>query len=69
MNRYTMGAACYLFGLTTLILFSAFPSPVLTYLFPIFFGMGYASTAALPPLITADPFLKEEPMEEFLDGS
>jgi MFS family permease len=26
------------------------------YLFPIFFGMGYASTAALPPLITADLF-------------
>jgi MFS family permease len=53
---YTMGAACYLLGLTSLILFSAFPSPVLTYLFPIFFGMGYASTAALPPLITADLF-------------
>ena len=53
---YSMGAACYLLGLTTLILFSAFPSPVLTYLFSIFFGMGYASTAALPPLITADLF-------------
>jgi MFS family permease len=53
---YTMGAACYLLGLTTLILFSAFPLPVLTCLFPVFFGMGYASTAALPPLITADLF-------------
>ncbi len=53
---YTMGAACYLLGLTALILFDAFPSPVLTYFFPVFFGMGYASTAALPPLITADLF-------------
>lgn len=53
---YTMGAACYLLGLTALILFSASASPVFTYLFPIFFGIGYASTAALPPLITADLF-------------
>jgi len=52
----TMGATCYLLGLITLILFSVFSSPVLMYLFPIFFGMGYASTAALPPLITADLF-------------
>jgi MFS family permease len=28
----------------------------MTYFFPIFFGMGYASTATLPPLITADFF-------------
>ena len=53
---YTIGATCYLLGLITLILFSVFSSPFLTYLFPIFFGMGYASTAALPPLITADLF-------------
>ncbi len=53
---YTMGATCYLLGLSTLILFSIFHSPVLTYLFSIFFGLGYASTAALPPLITADLF-------------
>jgi MFS family permease len=52
----TMGATCYFLGLITLILFSVFPSPVLTYLFSIFFGMGYASVAALPPLITADLF-------------
>ncbi len=53
---YTMGTICFLLGLITLILFSIFSSPVLTYFFPIFFGMGYASTAALPPLITADFF-------------
>jgi MFS family permease len=52
----TMGATCYLLGLITLVLFNVFPTPILTYLFPIFFGMGYASTAALPPLITADLF-------------
>lgn len=53
---YTMGTICFLFALTTLTLFSIFSSPVMTYFFPIFFGMGYASTAALPPLITADFF-------------
>jgi MFS family permease len=53
---YTMGSACFLLALTTLTLFSIFSSPVMTYFFPIFFGMGYASTAALPPLITADFF-------------
>lgn len=53
---YTMGATCVLLGLITLILFSVLSSPVLPYLFSIFFGMGYASTAALPPLITADFF-------------
>jgi MFS family permease len=53
---YTMGTTCFLLGLITLILYSAFSSPILTYLFPIFFGLGYASTAALPPLITADFF-------------
>jgi len=53
---YTMGTICFLLALTTLTLFSIFSSPVMTYFFPIFFGMGYASTAALPPLITADFF-------------
>ena len=53
---YTMGTTCFLLALTTLTLFSIFSSPVMTYFFPIFFGMGYASIAALPPLITADFF-------------
>jgi len=53
---YTMGTTCFLLALTTLVLFSIFSSPIMTYFFPIFFGMGYASTAALPPLITADFF-------------
>jgi len=53
---FTMGTACLSLALTTLFLYSLFSSPVLTYFFPIFFGMGYASIAALPPLITADFF-------------
>jgi MFS family permease len=39
-----------------LIVFSIFPSPILTYFFSLFFGMGYSVTAALPPLITTDFF-------------
>jgi len=39
-----------------LILFSLYPSSGLTYFFSIFFGLGYAVTAALPPLVTADIF-------------
>lgn len=53
---FTMGTACLTLALTTLFLYSIFSSPVLTYFFPIFFGMGYASITALPPLITADFF-------------
>jgi len=39
-----------------LILFSLFPSSGLPYFYAIFFGMGYAVQAALPPLMTADFF-------------
>jgi len=53
---FTMGITCLSLALTTLFLYSIFSSPLLTYSFPIFFGMGYASIAALPPLITADFF-------------
>jgi MFS family permease len=53
---YTIGITCLIFGMVTLILFSIFPSPGLTYFYSLFFGMGYAATAALPPLITADFF-------------
>jgi len=55
-ERLKAASDCESYRRTTLILFSVFPSPALTYLFPIFFGMGYASVAALPPLITADLF-------------
>lgn len=52
----TMGTTCLLLALIFLLLYSISPSRMLTYFFPIFFGMGYASVAALPPLITADFF-------------
>jgi MFS family permease len=53
---YTLGITCSIFGMITLILFSMFPHPGLTYFYSLFFGMGYAVTAALPPLIAADFF-------------
>lgn len=53
---FTVGAICSLLGLIVLILFSVFPLSGLTYVFSIFFGMGYAATASLPPLMTADFF-------------
>ncbi len=39
-----------------LIVFPVHPSPILSYFYGIFFGMGYAALAALPPIITADFF-------------
>jgi len=53
---YTMGIACLIFGMIILILDSILRSSGLAYFFALFFGMGYAATAALPPLITADFF-------------
>jgi MFS family permease len=53
---YTMGNICLILGMLWLILFSLLPSSSLPYLYAIFFGMGYAVQAALPPLITADFF-------------
>lgn len=53
---YTLGIVCSAIGMITLILFSFFPCIGLTYLFSLFFGLGYAVTAALPPLITSDFF-------------
>lgn len=53
---FTMGTTCLSLALTTLFLYGVFSSPALTYFFPVFFGMGYASITALPPLITADFF-------------
>jgi len=53
---YTLGIVCSAVGMITLILFSFFPFTGLTYLFSLFFGLGYAVTAALPPLITSDFF-------------
>ena len=53
---YTIGITFFIFSIITLILFSFFPSSGLAYFYSCFFGMGYAVTAALPPLITADYF-------------
>jgi MFS family permease len=53
---YTMGITCSILGLLLLLLFNLFPFPGLPYFYAIFFGMGYAVQAALPPLITADFF-------------
>ena len=53
---YTMGIICSILGMFWLILFNLFPTSSLPYFYAIFFGMGYAVQATLPPLITADFF-------------
>src|SRR4030043_1434011 len=53
---YTIGITFSILGMIFLILFHFFPSAVLTYFYSVSFGMGYAVTAALPPLIAADFF-------------
>lgn len=53
---YTLIMVCCICGILLLITFSTLSSPYIPYLFAIFFGMGYAGTAVLPPLITADFF-------------
>jgi MFS family permease len=51
-----IGIFSSILGMITLILFSLFPSPLLTYYFSFFFGLGYAVIATLPPLIALDFF-------------
>jgi len=53
---YTIGMACSISGIIFLIVFNISPCSSLPYFYAFFFGMGYAVTAALPPLITADFF-------------
>jgi MFS family permease len=53
---FTMGISFYIFTLIILILFNYFPSSYLTYFYSAFFGIGYAVTASLTPLISADLF-------------
>ena len=53
---YAIGITCSIIGMIILIVIHFHPSPILPYFFASFFGMGYAVTAALPPLITADFF-------------
>ena len=53
---YTIGMVCSISGIIFLVVFNIFPCSSLLYFYAFFFGMGYAVTAALPPLITADFF-------------
>jgi MFS family permease len=53
---YTMGIICCILGMLWLTLFNLLPSSNLPYFYALFFGLGYAVQAALPPLITADFF-------------
>jgi MFS family permease len=53
---YTIGMICAICGILLLILFANFPSPYIPYFYALSFGMGYAATASLPPLIIADFF-------------
>jgi MFS family permease len=53
---YTLGISCAICGMLLLVLYSYSPSPSIPYAYALFFGMGYAVMASLPPLITADFF-------------
>lgn len=53
---YTMGITCTVCGMIILIIFNFVPSAGFPYFYALFFGMGYAVTASLPPIITADFF-------------
>ncbi len=53
---FTVGITCSICGIIFLIVFSVLPSPILPYFYGVFFGMGYAAAAALPPIIAADFF-------------
>jgi MFS family permease len=53
---YTLVIACSICGMLSLIAFTFISSPSLPFFYAIFFGLGYAGTASLPPLIIADFF-------------
>ena len=53
---YTLVIACSICGMLCLIAFTILASPSLPFFYAIFFGLGYAGTASLPPLIIADYF-------------
>jgi MFS family permease len=55
-TTYSIGMGCSVCGIMFLILFAHSPSQYLPYLYALSFGMGYAATASLPPLIIADLF-------------
>ena len=53
---YTAGMVCSVFGIIFLIAFGSLFLPYAPRLYALFFGLGYAAGAALPPLIVADLF-------------
>ena len=53
---YGWGSACAVLGVLSLIAFQVFGMPFLPYAYALFFGLGYAVTASVPPVITADLF-------------
>ena len=53
---YTVVIACFICGILLLIIFRILSISYIPYFYAVFFGMGYAGTAVLPPLITADFF-------------
>jgi len=53
---FTIGMACSIGGILLLIGFAGRPSATVPYLYALCFGLGYAASAALPPLIAADLF-------------
>ncbi len=53
---YTLGILCAVIGISFLMAFHFEPVPSFSYGYALFFGFGYAVTAALPPVITADFF-------------
>lgn len=53
---YTIGISCAICGILLLVVYTFFSSPYIPYGYALFFGMGYAVMASLPPLITADFF-------------
>ena len=55
-STYTAGIICLAIGISLLIIFDISPRFFLPYSYAFFFGMGYAVTATLSPLITADFF-------------
>lgn len=53
---YTLVIACSICGMLSLIAFTIVASPSIPFFYVVFFGLGYAGTASLPPLIIADFF-------------
>jgi MFS family permease len=55
-ETYFVGVFCAVCGLVSLITYHFVAHPVLSYTYAFFFGMGYAVTAVLPAIVTADFF-------------